>query len=132
MTRRPKPEKTAAEREQEELVALMKDIEREWRGPGPHPHFVAHLDPHTEIVTFVMRGLPEQLAYIRAALAAYDPATPDPEPLTFAERRAAADPSVDHDSHSMQWAGACPECPPDGPAGVVVPLRPGQDGQADE
>ncbi len=118
------PEKTAAEREQEELVALIKDVEREWRGPGRHPHFVAHLDPRTEVVTFVMRGLPEQLAYVRAALAAAPPATPDPEPLTFVERRAAADPSTDHASHSLQWAGpTCPECPPDGAAGAVVPLR---------
>jgi hypothetical protein len=31
--------------------------------------------------------------------------------LTFTERRAAADPSVDHDSHSQQWVGKCPECP---------------------
>ena len=29
-------------------------------------------------------------------------------PLTFAERRASRDPSVDHSSHSMQWVGGRP------------------------
>lgn len=42
------------------------------------------------------------------------------EAPTFFERRAAADPSVDHSSHSTAWTGPCPECPPqDGPASVA-------------
>lgn len=41
------------------------------------------------------------------------------EALTFTERRASRDPSVDHESHSMQWVGGkCPECP-DNAAGTV-------------
>lgn len=40
---------------------------------------------------------------------------PEPPP-TFFERRAAADPSVDHESHSTGWAGGCLECPGNGPA----------------
>lgn len=39
--------------------------------------------------------------------------TGQPEPLAFAERRAARDPSVDHSSHSAQWVGGCGECPSD-------------------
>jgi len=35
------------------------------------------------------------------------------EAPTFFDRRAAKDPSVDHDSHSTCWAGPCPECPPE-------------------
>jgi hypothetical protein len=34
-----------------------------------------------------------------------------PPPPTFFERRAAADPSIDHSSHSTACAGSCPECP---------------------
>ncbi len=130
MTRRGRQAKTPAELEQDELVALMKDIEREWRGPGRHPHFVAHLDPRTQAVTFVMRGLPEQLAYIRGALLGYGPAPAAPEPLTFAERRAATDPSTDHASHSTGWVGRCGECPPDGAPAPVVPIH-GEDNLTD-
>lgn len=39
---------------------------------------------------------------------------------TFADRRAAADPSVDHESHSMQWVGRCQECPDDGDGAAVL------------
>lgn len=48
---------------------------------------------------------------LRAAAKAHK-ATHDAEP-TFFERRAAADPSVDHSSHSLGWVGRCGECPPE-------------------
>jgi hypothetical protein len=35
------------------------------------------------------------------------------EAPTFFDRRAAKDPSVDHDSHSTCWTGPCPECQPE-------------------
>lgn len=42
-----------------------------WPGPGPiTPHAVAHQDPMTGMVTFHLRGLPEQFDYLRAGIAA--------------------------------------------------------------
>ncbi len=67
-------EPTPAEREQHELAALMESLlPTWWPGPGPAPHLVAHLDPRRDVVTFVMRGWPEQLAWLVNALAAGDP-----------------------------------------------------------
>lgn len=72
MTRRSRPP-TDPEIEQTELAELAALVGVEWGGPPPTPHVVAHLDPRTGVVTFVWRGLPEQLAYIRAALRAFAP-----------------------------------------------------------
>ncbi len=69
MTRRRPP--TGPEIELCELADLAELVGEEWAGPEPRPHIVAHLDERTGTVTFVWRGLPEQLAYIRAALADY-------------------------------------------------------------
>lgn len=62
---------TGPEIEQAELAELAELVGAEWVGPDPAPHIVAHLDTRTGTVTFVWRGLPEQLAYIRAALVKY-------------------------------------------------------------
>lgn len=43
----------------------------------------------------------------------FAPTAPEGWEPTFFERRASRDPSIDHPSHSMQWVGKCPECPPD-------------------
>ncbi len=77
MTRKRPP--TGPEIEQAELAELAEVVGDEWAGPEPKPHIVAHLDLKTGMVTFVWRGLPEQLAYIRAALAEYSSAAATPE-----------------------------------------------------
>lgn len=59
---------TGPEIEQAELAELCADLKKEWTGPDPAPHIVAHLDTKTGTVTFVWRGLPEHLAYIRSRL----------------------------------------------------------------
>ncbi len=74
MTSRKRPP-TGPEMEQAELADLAVQVGAEWVGPQPRPHIVAHLDTKTGTVTFVWRGLPEQLAHIRAALAEYAAAT---------------------------------------------------------
>lgn len=54
------------------MAAKVEQVVHEWRGPGPRPpHAVAHEDPDTKLVTWHLRGMPDQLAYIRDALAAY-------------------------------------------------------------
>ncbi len=70
---------TGPEIEQFELADLADEVGKEWAGPGQAPHIVAHLDTRTGLVTFVWRGLPEQLAYVRAALRDY--AAPAPTDL---------------------------------------------------
>ncbi len=75
MTRRRLP--TLGEVEQAELAELIGVFEQEWRGPGPvHPSGVAHLDTQRQVVTFNLRGLPEQLAYLLAALRYYQAGDP--------------------------------------------------------
>lgn len=51
-----------------ELTALVEQFLREWPGPDPVPHGVAHQDPRSGRLTFHLRGLPEHLAFIAAAL----------------------------------------------------------------
>lgn len=51
------------------LADQVVTLQREWTGPGPRPpHAVAHKDPDTGLLTFHIRGLPEQLDHILAAL----------------------------------------------------------------
>jgi hypothetical protein len=57
-----------------EFLAMVAAVEAfraaPWPGPGPvAPHAVAHLDENTGMVTFVLRGLPDQFDYVCAALA---------------------------------------------------------------
>jgi hypothetical protein len=55
--------------EHQALVDQAVALRREWTGPGPiPPHVVAHQDPDTKLLTFHLRGLPEQLDHILAAL----------------------------------------------------------------
>jgi hypothetical protein len=70
--RRPEPE---PDPEFQALIDAVEGLLAEWSGPGHvRPHGVAHQDPRTRDLTWHLRGLPEQLDYIRAALAAAEPA----------------------------------------------------------
>lgn len=67
--------------EHAELLDLVTAFGAAWRGPdndllppSMQPvHMVAHRDPESGLVTFHMRGLPQQLAYLLAAVRAYTP-----------------------------------------------------------
>jgi len=64
-------ERRARERELNEAGALVGQFRAEWRGPGScPPHLVAHQDPRTGLTTVHLHALPEQLAYMLAAVRA--------------------------------------------------------------
>ena len=57
------------------LIETVTTLLGEWSGPGGRPpHGVAHKDPRTNVLTWHLRGLPEQLDHILAALRAAEPA----------------------------------------------------------
>ncbi|MCX5070780.1 hypothetical protein OOJ91_33590 [Micromonospora lupini] len=74
-TKRPRPPKTQDDPEFVALITTVETVLAEWSGPGPlRPHGVAHQDPSTRLLTWHLRGLPEQLDHILAALRAAEPA----------------------------------------------------------
>ncbi|MEU3455620.1 hypothetical protein ABZ671_18765 [Micromonospora sp. NPDC006766] len=61
--------------EHQALLDTVETLLGEWSGPGPvRPHGVAHQDPATKMLTWHLRGLPEQLDHIVGALRAAEPA----------------------------------------------------------
>ncbi|MBC9000465.1 hypothetical protein [Micromonospora aurantiaca (nom. illeg.)] len=59
--------------EHQALVEAVETLLGEWSGPGTvRPHGVAHQDPRTELLTWHLHGLPEQLDYILAALRGHE------------------------------------------------------------
>lgn len=52
----------------DQAVRDVENLRRNWPGRGRAPHVVAHLDPDTRQVSFILRGFPEQLHDLMALL----------------------------------------------------------------
>lgn len=91
--RRTDPELEAAA---QEATVFMEN----WAGPGRvHPHVVAHRDPRTKRLTFVVRFLPEQMEHVLPLVA--EAAGPDPEAQTRAMTQSWDGPAADDLPHAF-------------------------------
>ena len=74
-TRTGRARSTADDPEFTALIAAVETVLAEWTGPGRvRPHGVAHQDPRTGLLAWHLRGLPDQLDHLHAALRAAEPA----------------------------------------------------------
>jgi hypothetical protein len=47
--------------EYDDAIRCVEKLARNWPAPSRAPHVVAHLDPDTRQVSFILRGFPSQL-----------------------------------------------------------------------